>query len=74
MHTPDDPTPTAKRRKTYQNNQCDPDMQCSNTWAMDTSHDRKSNTKSIIIIIYIRIKNKLGAIRFGRRSGFSTVT
>ena len=29
-------------------------MQCSNTWTMDTSHDCKSNTKSIILIIYIK--------------------
>ena len=57
---------------TSRNNQCNPDMQCSNTWTMDTSHDWKSNTKSIIITIYI---NKLGSIgRFGRTSGFSTVT
>ena len=36
---------------TSRNNQCNPDMQCSNTWTMDTSHDCKSDTKSIIIII-----------------------
>ena len=35
------------------NSQCNPDMQCSNTWTMETSHDCKSNTKSIILIIYI---------------------
>ena len=29
------------------NNQCDLDMQCSYTWTMETSHDWKSNTKSI---------------------------
>ena len=29
------------------NNQCNPDMQCSNTWTMETSHDWKSNTRSI---------------------------
>ena len=28
-------------------NQCSPDMQCSNTWTRETSHDWKSNTKSI---------------------------
>ena len=28
------------------NHQCNPDMQGSNTWTMDTSHDCKSNTKS----------------------------
>ena len=32
---------------TFRNNQCSPDMQCSNTWTMETSHDCKSNTKSI---------------------------
>ena len=32
---------------TSRNNQCNPDMQCSNTWTMDTSHEYKSNTKSI---------------------------
>ena len=36
------------------NNQCNPDMQCSNTWTMDTSQDCKSNAKSIMIIIYMR--------------------
>ena len=39
MHTPDDPTPTEKRRHTSRNNQCNPDMQWSNAWTMDTSHD-----------------------------------
>ncbi len=29
------------------NNQCNLDMQCSYTWTMETSHDWKSNTKSI---------------------------
>ena len=29
------------------NHQCNPDMQCSNTWTMETSHDCKSDTKSI---------------------------
>ena len=29
------------------NNQCNLDMQCSYTWIMETSHDWKSNTKSI---------------------------
>ena len=29
------------------NNQCNLDMQCSNTWTMETFHDWKSNTKSI---------------------------
>ena len=28
------------------NHQCNPDMQYSNTWTMETSHDCKSNTKS----------------------------
>ena len=28
------------------NNQCNPDMQCSNTWTIETSQDCKSNTKS----------------------------
>ena len=36
---------------TSRNSQCNPDMQCSNIWTMETSHDCKSNTKSIIIII-----------------------
>jgi len=39
---------------TSRNNQCNPDTQYSNTWTMHTSHDCKSNTKSIIIIIYIK--------------------
>ena len=29
---------------TSRNNQCNPDMQCSNTWTMETSHDCKSGT------------------------------
>ena len=37
---------------TSRNNQCNPDMQSSNTWTMETSHDWKSYTKGIIIIIY----------------------
>jgi len=28
------------------NNQCNPDMQCSNTWTIETSKDCKSNTRS----------------------------
>ena len=32
---------------TSRNNQCKPDMLCSNTWTMETSHDCKSNAKSI---------------------------
>ena len=31
---------------TSRNNKCNPDMQCSNTRTMETSHDCKSNTKS----------------------------
>ena len=36
---------------TSRNNKCNPDMQCSNTWTTETSHDCKSNAKNIIIII-----------------------
>ena len=50
---------------TSRNNQSNPDMQCSNTWTMDTSHDCKSNTNSI---------KKGSTGRFGRTSGFSIVT
>ena len=32
--------------RTSWNHQCNPDMQCSNTWAIETSHDCKSNPKS----------------------------
>ena len=32
---------------TSRNHQCDPDMQCSSTRTMETSHDCKSNTESI---------------------------
>ena len=39
---------------TSRNNQCNLNMQCSNTRTMDTSHDCKSNTESIIIIIYVK--------------------
>ena len=48
---------------TYWNNRCNPDTQYSNTWTMDTSHDCRSNTKSIIIIIYIKknFKKTLGS-------------
>ena len=31
---------------TSRNNQCNPDMQCSNTWTIEISHDCKSNTES----------------------------
>ena len=31
---------------TSRNNQCNPDMQCSNTWTIETSHDCKSNTET----------------------------
>ena len=55
---------------TSRNNQCNPDMQCSNTWTMETSHDCKLNTNSII-----NNNKKLGSIeRFGRTSGFSSLT
>ena len=43
---------------TSRNNQCIPNMQCSNTWTMDTAHVCKSNTKSITTIIYIRKKER----------------
>ena len=32
--------------RTSWNHQCSPDMQCNNTWTMETSHNCKSNTKS----------------------------
>ena len=55
MHTPDDPTPTAKRRQTRTHpgtvNAIKTYNAEINTWAMDTSHDCKSDAKSIILII-----------------------
>ena len=50
-HTPDDPTPTAKRRQTCTHPGTISATHTSNTWTMDTSHDCKSNTKSNTIII-----------------------
>ena len=50
MHTLDDPTPTAKRRQTCTHPGTISTTQTCNAWTMDTSHDCKSNTKSVIII------------------------
>ena len=50
MHTPDDPTPTAKRRQTCTHpgtiSATQTCMQCSNAWTMEISHNCKSDTKS----------------------------
>ena len=48
---------------TSRNNQCNLDMQCSNTWTMETCHDCKSNTKSIILKNNYKQMGSIG--RFG---------
>ena len=76
MHTPDDPTSTAKRRQTCTHpgtisatQTCNAAIHGPSKYLMIANH-----TKSITIIIYIK-KRKRGSIgRFGRTSGFSTVT
>ena len=47
---------------TSRNNRCNPDMQCSNTWTMDTSHDCKSDAKSITNWVLLE--------RLGEQAGF----
>ena len=55
MHTPDDPTPTAKRRQTRTHPGTIDAVKtynaAINTWTVDTLLDCKLNAKSIIIII-----------------------
>ena len=58
MHTPDDPTPTAKRRQT-----------CAHPGTVNAIKTyRKSNAKAIIIVIYTKARVLLEGL--GEQVGF----